>query len=602
MLNENVGILERDDECTSVSACTLPRLLLKAVEAYRKPDAFKFRQGGGWRNLSHDEFLLYVEELFFALRAFGVMQGDRVAIMSENRVEWAIADYAALCLGASTVPIYPTLSAPQIDGLLRDSRPVVVFVSTSSLLEKLDLANTGFRPRYLVTFDPDLYQPGILRLEALYEIGKQAAFDYPGQFRESCMAVQPEDVATIIYTSGTTGVPKGAMLTHRNIVSNIAATRAILPLSPEDVSLSFLPLAHIFQRHVDYASVDAGTTIAYAESLTAVPENMKDVRPTFAAGVPRFFEKVYSRINAEVSRGPAIRKMIFEKAVRLGRECLGTGRPSLACRAADRVVFQKIRERMGGRIRFFISGGAALQKEIGEFFAIAGMPIFEGYGLTETSPVITLNGPGANRIGSVGRPVASVEMRIAADGEILVRGSSVMKGYFGLARETAEVLQDGWFHTGDIGEIDSDGYVKITDRKKDLIITSGGKNVAPQPIECRLKMIPYFENVLLIGDKRKFVAALIVPNYEALAAWARSHGIAFEDPSELLQKREIYDLAMTEIERQTADLSDFERIRKISFVGQQFTIDGGELTPTLKVRRSAVEQKYKEDIDRLYAA
>jgi long-chain acyl-CoA synthetase len=392
------------------------------------------------------------------------------------------------------------------------------------------------------------------------------------------------------------------MLTHRNIVSNVVATRAVLPLTPDDVSLSFLPLAHIFQRHVDYASVDAGTTIAYAESLAAVPEDMKHVQPTFAAGVPRFFEKVYSRIISEVSRGPSIRKAIFEKAVRVGRECVETGHRSLACKAADRVVFQKIRERMGGRIRFFISGGAPLQKEIGEFFAAVGLPIFEGYGLTETSPVITLNGPNANRIGSVGRPVGSVEVRIAGDGEILVRGSSVMKGYFGMERETAEAFQGGWFHTGDIGEIDADGYIRITDRKKDIIVTSGGKNVAPQPIECRLKMIPYFENVLLIGDGRSFVSALIVPNYEALAFWARSHAVSFRDPAELIHKREIYDLAMTEIERQTTDLSDFEKIRKIAFLGGQFTIDGGELTPTLKIRRSAVEKKYKEDIDQLYAA
>jgi long-chain acyl-CoA synthetase len=522
--------------------------------------------------------------------------------MSENRVEWAIADYAALCLGASTVPIYPTLSAPQVETLLRDSRPIVVFVSNLALLEKLRAARPGFSPRYIVAFDADVYQPGVLRIDPLYDMGKQSTYDYPGEFRRSVMAVDPEDIATIIYTSGTTGTPKGAMLTHRNLVSNVAATRAVLPLEPDDVSLSFLPLAHIFQRHVDYASVDAGSTIAYTESLTAVPENMMDVHPTFAAGVPRFFEKLYSRINSEVSRGPAIRRAIFEKAIRVGREFVETGNRSLAWQAADRVVFQKIRERLGGRIRFFISGGAALQKEIGEFFAAIGVPIFEGYGLTETSPVITLNGPGANRIGSVGRAVGSVEIRIAEDGEILVRGSSVMKGYFGMERETAEAFQGEWFRTGDIGEIDGDGYLKITDRKKDLIVTSGGKNVAPQPIECRLKRIPYFENVILIGDGRKFVSALIVPNYDALAAWARSHGITFQDTAELIHNREIYNMAMTEIERQTQDLSDFEKIRKIAFLGQQFTIDGGELTPTLKVRRSEVERKYKSDIDELYAA
>ena len=392
------------------------------------------------------------------------------------------------------------------------------------------------------------------------------------------------------------------MLTHRNLISNIAATRAVLPLFPEDTSLSFLPLAHIFQRHVDYASLDAGVTIAYAESVSAAQDDMLEVRPTFAAGVPRFFEKIYARIFSEVSRAPAIRRAIFEKAVRIGKDSLVTGQHALAWKAADRVVFQTIRHRLGGRIRFFISGGAALDKEIAEFFAAIGIPVFEGYGLTETSPVITLNGPGANRIGSVGKAVQSVEMRIAADGEILVRGQSVMKGYFGMERETVDAFQDGWFHTGDIGEIDADGFLKITDRKKDLIVTSGGKNVAPQPIECRLKLIPYFDNVVLVGDGRRFVSALVVPNYDALANLARAHKIKFDNPVDLAHNREIYNLVMAEIERRTTDLADFEKVRKIAFLGSQFTIDGGELTPTMKVRRLEVERKYKNDIDELYAA
>jgi long-chain acyl-CoA synthetase len=602
MLNENVGILEGDRECTSSSICTLPRLLLRAAETYHKSNAFKFKLAGHWISVSHDEFLSRIEELLFGLKALGVTRGDRVAIISENRLEWAIADFAALCLGACTVPLYPTLSAAQVDLLLRDSQAAVVFAANGPLLEKVRDSSGGFSSRYVVAFENDVSQPGVIRLDALYELGRQSAVDYPGEFRQSALAVEPEDIATIIYTSGTTGTPKGVMLTHRNLISNIAATRAVLPLAPHDVSLSFLPLAHIFQRHVDYASLDAGCTIAYAENMTAVQSNFMDVKPTFAAGVPRFFEKVYGRIMSEVERGPAIRRAIFDKAVRVGKESLGAREHSLAWKAADHVVFQKIRERLGGRIRFFISGGAALQKEIGEFFAAIGVPIYEGYGLTETSPVITLNGPGSNHIGSVGRPVASVEVRIAADGEILVRGPSVMKGYFGMERETTEAFQGGWFHTGDIGEFDAEGYLKITDRKKDLIVTSGGKNVAPQPIECRLKMIPCFENVVLIGDGRKFVSALIVPNHEALAALARSHRITFSDPAELVNNREIYNLVMKEIEKHTQDLADFEKIRKIVFVSPQFTIDGGELTPTLKVRRSVIERKYKDAIDQLYAA
>jgi len=602
MLNENVGILERDGDDASLMISTLARLPLKAAETYRKPDAFKFKTNRQWVSFSHDEFLIRVEELFFALRAFGVRRGDRVAIMSENRVEWAIADFAALSAGAITVPIYPTLSVAQVAALMDDSRPVVIFVSTAALLQKLQMGNSQLGARYVVTMDPEIHEPAVLRLEALYEMGRQASYDYPGEFRQSVMAVDPEDVATIIYTSGTTGIPKGAMLTHRNLMSNIAATRAVLPLFPEDTSMSFLPLAHIFQRHVDYASIEAGVTIAYAENLNAVQDDFLEVRPTFAAGVPRFFEKIHARIFSEVSRGPAILRTIFEKAVRVGKDSLVTGQHTLAWKAADRVVFQTIRHQLGGRIRFFISGGAALQKEIAEFYTAIGIPVFEGYGLTETSPVIALNGPGATRMGTVGKAVRGVEMRIAADGEILVRGDSVMKGYFGMEKETAEALQGGWFHTGDIGEIDADGFLKITDRKKDLIVTSGGKNVAPQPIECRLKTVPYFENVVLVGNGRKFVSALVVPNDDALATLARAHKIKFNDPAELVRNREIYNLVMAEIERRTTDLAEFEKVCKIAFLGSQFTIDGGELTPTMKVRRSEIERKYKNEIDALYAA
>jgi len=601
MLNEDGSILTRDAETRSSSLLsTVPGMLLHSVDQYRKPDAFKFKRNGEWINVSTDEFLLRVEELFFALLALGLKPCDRLAILSENRLEWAVADYASLCLGAITVPIYPTLSPPQIEALLVNSEPAVVFVSTADMVQKLK----SVRPsaRYVVAFDPDVYQPGVMRLNALYEMGRQSTYDYPGEFRRTACAVNADQVATIIYTSGTTGIPKGAMLTHRNLTSNVFATCERLPLTPADVNLSFLPLSHIFQRHVDFASFHGGATIAYADGLTSVGEDMTAVRPTFAAGVPRFFEKVYARIWWEVSRGPAVRRALFEKALTIGRSHAETGRVSLAYRAADRVVFRKIRERLGGRIRLFISGGAALEKEITEFFWAVGLPIYEGYGLTETSPVITLNGPGFARPGSVGRVVGDQELRIADDGEILVRGSNVMKGYYRLERETAEALDGGWFHTGDVGELDVNGFLRITDRKKDLIVTSGGKNVAPQPIENRLKLIPYFENVVLVGDRRKFVSALITPNYEALAAYAHKNGIRFDKPAELLREPEIYQLAMNEIGRHTQDLSDFEKIRKIAFLEKAFSIDDGELTPTLKVRRFTIEKKYRAAIDQLYAA
>src|SRR5262245_11878489 len=527
MLNEDAGILVSGREASAVPVVTtLPALLLHSGVHHRKRAAFKFKRTGQWIEVSTDEFLLRVEELFFALRALGLKPGDRVAIISENRLEWAVADYAALCAGALVVPIYPTLSEPQITALLRDCEPAMAFVSTATLLEKVRIARAeGLSIRNIVSFEPGFNQPEVMRLDALYEVGRQTTYDSPGEFRRAALGVTSEQIATIIYTSGTTGVPKGAMLTHGNLVSNILATCERLPLAPTDVTLSFLPLSHIFQRHVDYATIHAGATIAYPENGGSVVEDMKHVQPTFAAAVPRFFEKLHGRILHETSRRPWIIRCLFEQALRIGVSYARTGRKTLAYRAADLLVFRKIRARLGGKIRLFISGGAALEKETAEFFWAAGLPIYEGYGLSETSPVITLNGPGAARIGSVGRVVGGQEVRIADDGEILVRGSNVMKGYYHMERETAEALDGDWFHTGDIGEFDADGFLKITDRKKDLIITSSGKNVAPQAIENRLKLIPYFENAVVIGDGRNFVSALIVPNIEALAAYAQAHQI-----------------------------------------------------------------------------
>jgi len=368
------------------------------------------------------------------------------------------------------------------------------------------------------------------------------------------------------------------------------------------LSLSFLPLSHIFQRHVDYATFYAGATIAYPESALSIAEDMEQVCPTFAAAVPRFFEKTYARILTEVSQEPGVVRRIFDKAVRIGMDHMKTGRRSLAYRVVDRIVFEKIRTRLGGRIRFFISGGAALEKRIAEFFWTVGLPIYEGYGLSETSPVITLNAPGAVRLGTVGKVVGDQEIRIAGDGEILVRGSNVMTGYYQMERATADAFEGDWFHTGDIGELDADGFLKITDRKKDIIVTSSGKNVAPQPIENRLKLIPYFANVVVVGDRRNFISALIVPDYEALTAYAHSHKISFDSHAELIGKREIHDLAMAEIDRHTQDLSPFEKVRKVAFLQKEFSIDDGELTPTLKIRRSMIEKKYKSVIDLLYSS
>src|SRR5215467_2729047 len=553
---------------------TIPGLMLEAADRVHKANAFQFKQNGQWVNVATEEFLLRVEELFHGLRALGIHAGDRVAIVSENRVEWAIADYAAQSVGALVVPIYPTLSALQIEGLLNDAGARLIFVSSLQLLEKILASQKRVASlKYIVSFDSNVYQPGVMRLDTLFKIGRQCSFDHPREFRQEVGKRNPDDVATIIYTSGTTGPAKGAMLTHRNIVSNLLATSEVLPLDETDVELSFLPLSHIFQRHVDYAAMHRGATIAYAERLETAGDNLAEVRATFAAGVPRFFEKIRMKVLAEVEKGPSLRHHIFEWALAAATRAVRTGQRGPQQALADRIVFSKLRQRMGGRLRWFISGGAALEREVAEFFFAVGIPILEGYGLTETSPVITLSRPGQLRIGSVGKPVGDLEVRIAEDGEILVRGSSVMVGYFNRPRETAEALRGGWFHTGDIGVVDSEGYLQVTDRKKDLIVTSSGKNIAPQPIENRLKLIPYFDNVVLIGDRRNFIAALITPNYEALVAYARKNGISFDSPNELVSNPEIYELAMREIEQQTQYLSDFEKVKKIAFLDREFSID-----------------------------
>jgi len=580
---------------------TIPGMLLEVTDRCRKPNAFQYKDDGQWVSVSTENFVLGVEEAFHGLRALGIRPGDRVAVFSENRLEWAICDYGAQSAGAIVVPIYPTLSPPQIETLLNDSEARLVFVSGVELLVKLRISPRKVpNVKYVVAFDSNICQPDVMRLDTLLKIGKQGACDYPTEFRREIRNLNPEDVATIIYTSGTTGVPKGAMLTHRNVLSNVVATTDILPLSSADTELSFLPLSHVFQRHVDYAAMYSGATIAYAEGLATVLGNIREVRPTFVAGVPRFFEKVRAVILSEIEKGPAARKHVFDWALRTALQ--KERRSGVQYALADRLVFRKLRKYMGGRIRWFISGGAALEPEVAEFFYAVGLPILEGYGLTETSPVIALSRPGETRIGSVGKPIGDVEIRIAADGEILVRGSNVMTGYFRRPRDTQESLRDGWFHTGDIGVIDNQGYLQVTDRKKDLIVTSSGKNVAPQPIENRLKLIRYFDNVVLIGDRRNFISALVVPNMEAITSYAKANNIVFQDPIELLDRKEINDLAMREIDARSQDLASFERVRKVAFVDRPFSIDSGELTPTLKIRRSVIQEKFRKHIDKIYAA
>jgi long-chain acyl-CoA synthetase len=590
---------------------TVCQIFYRSVDGYRKAEHLKHRTADGWKGISSDELRIAVEETSAGLRALGVEKGDRVAILSENRPEWAIADVATLCNGSVDVPIYTTLTAQHVAYILQDSGARVAFVSTAAMGLKID----EVRPQipglqHVVGFEADDV-PGTMTLDALRAKGREALAGDKDAVRRRATEVRGEDLATLIYTSGTTGSPKGVMLTHSNLTSNVvAAEKAIPVLGVDDVALSFLPLSHSFERTAGHNfMLHAGATIAYAESVEKVPENMLEVRPTVMCSVPRLYEKMYARVHEKVAADPPLRQNIFRWAVGVGSRGFShvvertkpKGLLRLQLAVADKLVFSKIKARTGGRLKLFISGGAPLAREIAEFFGAAGLLVCEGYGLTETSPVITCNRPDRVRPGTVGLPLDGVEVKIADDGEILTRGPHVMKGYFNQPEATAEAIDpEGWFHTGDIGHLDPDGFLVITDRKKDIIVTSGGKNIAPQPIENRLKTNRYFGEVVMIGDGRKYPSALVVPTFEVLEAWAAKHGISASGREELVARGEVLEHFMGLIAELTGDLAQYEKIKRITLLPQEFSQETGELTPTMKVKRRVIAEKYRELIDRMY--
>jgi long-chain acyl-CoA synthetase len=546
------------------------------------------------------------------LRELGIRDGDRVAILSENRPEWAIADYACLTARCTDVPIYPTLPARQIEYILRDSGAVALVVSSAAQLEKV-LAIRERLPglRHIVTLDAvGAGQEGVLGLDELLRCGRAAVARQP-EWRTHALAASPADLATLIYTSGTTGEPKGVMLTHGNIASNVTTCCRLFTFGDRDECLSFLPLSHIFERMFGhYSMFHAGVVINYAGGIDTVAADMQECRPTLMAAVPRLYEKIHTRVLDSVRASPAPRRRIFAWARRVGEEWADRTLarapipPSLllARHLADRLVFARLRARTGGRIRFFISGGAPLSAEIARFFYAAGMPILEGYGLTETSPVIAVNTDRHTKLGTVGLPIPGVEVRIADDGEIVTRGPNVMRGYYGKPAETAEALDaDGWFHTGDIGLIDAEGYLRITDRKKDLIVTAGGKNIAPQPIENLAKGSKYVSNVVMVGDRRPFPIMLVVPNPEPLRVWAARRGLPADDLERLVGVPDVQLKVEREVRKMLRDLAQFEMPKKFLLLPRDFSVEGGELTPTLKVRRRVVEERHRAAIEALYA-
>jgi long-chain acyl-CoA synthetase len=590
---------------------TLCDILTHLEAHFRKPALLRYKSAGAWRDISTEEFAATVRALSLGLQSKGIAKGDRVAILSENRPEWTACDHAILNLGAVTVPIYSTLLADQIRFILDNSQSKALVLSTQAQLEKVGpilSSLTGLQT--VVILDPPAQGAPARAVpwSDLLRAGEAAQRADPRRFETTRSGITREDLASILYTSGTTGDPKGVMLTHGNFASNVDATLRIIPFSETDVTLSFLPLTHVFERMVEFAYLSAGATIAYAESIDAVPQNLLEIRPTVMASVPRLFEKVHARILDSVQTSSFVKRLIFALALKVGRanaRAMLAGRKGpLAVRLlhplTDHLVFVKVRERLGGRLRFLISGGAPLSPEIAEFFYAAGVRILEGYGLTETSPVIAVSTLDRTRIGTVGPIVPGVEVRIAEDGEILVRGPNVMKGYFRDEAATRAAIKDGWFATGDIGLIDPDGFLKITDRKKEVLKTSGGKMVAPQPIENLLKTDRFISQAVLIGDRRKFISALVVPNHAWLESYAKLKGIPYTRVEELLENPRIVDLMRRRIEAKMAGLPSYETIKKFRLLPREMTPESGELTPTLKVKRRIVEKKYASEIESMY--
>jgi long-chain acyl-CoA synthetase len=590
---------------------TLSEMFYRSVDAGKKGAHLRVKRDGAWRDISSDEFRRAVEELSMGLRGLGLERGDRTAILSENRPEWAYADLATLLAGAIDAPIYASLTPAQILYILNDSGAKILFISNGAQAAKIaEIRAQATHLQHVIAMDAPS-APGALTLDAVREQGRRALQADPGAVRARAAEAKAEDVATLIYTSGTTGDPKGVMLTHDNLVSNVVTAAKILPdWSSDDVALSFLPLCHIFERMGGhYLMLHAGTTIAYAESVEKVPQNMMEVRPTLMFSVPRLYEKIYARVHEKVAADPPIRQKIFHWGVGVGREMFGHAvrgtKPGLLLKlkhaVADALVLSKVRDRTGGRLRLFVSGGAPLGREIAEFFGALGLLILEGYGLTETSPVITVNRPERVRPGTVGTAVEGVEVKIAEDGEILTRGRHVMKGYYNKPEATAEAIdKDGWFHTGDIGVLGKDGFLTITDRKKDILVTSGGKNIAPQPIENLIKANTFVAEVVMVGNKRNYPSALVVPNFQNLELWAKGKNLAFASRDDLVARPEVQQHYKEVLDTVGASLAQFEKIKRFALLTHEFTIEAGELTPTLKVKRRVVEQKYKDVIDGLY--
>ena len=575
-----------------------------AVCTNRRDRVMLQRVALGWVPISSAEIYRGVVGVARVLESWGIGKGDRVAILSENRPEWTITDFAVLALGAVTVPVYATQTTEQTALLLNDSGARVIAVSTKNQLEKVLSVQRRTPVERILVMDAVETADAVLMKELML----QGPADCDPEFDARAQSIGPHDLATIIYTSGTTGTPKGAMLTHGNMASNIASSMEVFGIGTkeEEVSVSFLPLSHVTARHVDFALLYRGVVLAYCPDIAKLAQTLAEVQPDIFIGVPRVYEKIRQQVIAKAEGFP--KNAIYRWALSVGRahraETLAGTRPaalSWKMKIADRLVFSRVRAGMGGKAEEFISGGAPLGLELAEWYADIGIPIHEGYGLTETSPLIAVNTPAANKLGTVGKPLANLEVRIAEDGEVLARGPSIFKGYWNRPDETQAAFVDGWFKTGDIGHLDSDGFLSITDRKKDLIKTSGGKFIAPQPIENSLKLNPLIGTAVVFGDRRKFPAVLIAPHFPALEDWARANQVEFVSREELVADAKVQAMYEGIIEDLNENLARFEKLKRVLVIPEELSAEDGTLTHTLKVRRRGIEERYRTLIDQMYA-
>ena len=558
------------------------------------------RREGVWTPISAAQLRRWVLSMARELQAWGIAKDDRVVLLSENRPEWAVTDFATLLVGGIVVPIYATQTPEQVLYVLKHSEARIAVVSSRKQFEKVESVRAESQLERIVVMDEVEDMPDVPQMRYLLDGADEVEDAAVEAFAHS---IKPDDVATLIYTSGTTGTPKGVILTHGNIASNLSITAQLVDIGPEDTGISFLPLSHITARHVDYLMFSRGVTIAYCPNFEDLPRTLQEIRPTLFIGVPRVYEKVHNQILLKME---GIKRKIFDWSLAVGRkyreQVLNDETPgALSWKLANKLVYSKIREGVGGRARLFISGGAPLGRELAAWYADLGVRIDEGYGLTETSPVIAVNVPGGHRLGTVGKVLDNLEVKIASDGEVLVRGPSVFKGYWNMPEETAASFEDDWFKTGDIGQLDSDRYLSITDRKKDLIKTSGGKFIAPQPIENSFKANVFVGEAAVMGDKRKFPSVVIVPNFPVLEEWAAAHDISFTSRKELVRSPQVRALYQGVVDELNGNLAQFEKLKKFLLLQEDLSIADGTLTPSMKLRRRHLEQRYHRQIEAMYA-